>query len=287
MFGVEKFGDAATPDFASSDTEIFIDTNLDGFFDFAVFLTNAGTGAENVFVPEFVNLNTNAAGLRFFTNGLSAATADTNIYNNSGIVFPIRATDIGLLNASGTGTTLFQYDVVTFDRNGNLVDDSGVLTYDLANPGLEVDNSGAVAGVSKIPSAGSFFEPFWYQDTTANSVPVNWNGTNFQANGSLGVWLFHAHNGSSLRSDVVKFLKPTVTSFSPTSGPVGTNVTITGTNFNAGTSVTFFNNKPATVTVITSNTLIAKVPVGAITGPIKVSNAAGSSTAIGNFTVTP
>jgi hypothetical protein len=29
------------------------------------------------------------------------------------------------------------------------------------------------------------------------------------------------------------------------------------------------------------------VPVGAITGPIKVSNAAGSSTAPGNFTVTP
>ena len=27
MFGVEKWGDAATPDFASSDTEIFIDSN--------------------------------------------------------------------------------------------------------------------------------------------------------------------------------------------------------------------------------------------------------------------
>ena len=75
MFGAEKFGDAATPDFASSDTEIDIDTNLDGIFDFAVFLTNVGTGSENVFVPEIVNLNTNAGALRFFTNGLSAATS--------------------------------------------------------------------------------------------------------------------------------------------------------------------------------------------------------------------
>src|SRR6202030_2782371 len=30
MFAAEKFGDAATPDFASSDTEIEIDTKLDG-----------------------------------------------------------------------------------------------------------------------------------------------------------------------------------------------------------------------------------------------------------------
>jgi hypothetical protein len=158
------------------------------------------------------------------------------------------------------------------------------MTYDLANPGLEVDNSAATAA-SKVPTGvPPFFEPFWYQDLTTNSIPVNWNGTNFQANGSIGVWLLHAHNASGTHSDVVTFLKPTVRSFSPSHGPVGTNVTITGTNFNAGTTVTFFNNKPATVTVLTSNTLIATVPAGAVTGPIKVSNAAGSTTA-GNFTI--
>jgi subtilisin family serine protease len=271
MFGVEDFGDAATPDFASSDKEIYIDTNLDGIFDFVVFLTNVGTGLENVFVPEIVNLNTNAGALRFFTNGLSAATADTNIYNNSGIVFPIRATDIGLVGASGTGPTLFQYLVVTFDRNGNEVDESPLMTYDLANPGLD--------------TSGGALEPTWFFDLTTTSIPVNWNGTNFQNNGSLGVWLFHTHNGSGLRSDVVTFQKPTVTGFSPSHGPVGTNVTITGANFNAGTTVKFFNNKTATVTVLTSNTLIATVPAGAVTGPIKVSNAAGSSTAPGNFSI--
>jgi len=39
------------------------------------------------------------------------------------------------------------------------------------------------------------------------------------------------------------------------------------------------------VTVLTSNTLIATVPAGAVSGPIKVSNAAGSSTAPGNFSI--
>ena len=41
------------------------------------------------------------------------------------------------------------------------------------------------------------------------------------------------------------------------------------------------------INVLTSNTLVATVPAGAITGPIRVSNAAGSSTAPGNFTVLP
>ena len=37
-FGIEGFGDAAVPEFNSSDKEIFIDTNHDGTFDFAIFL---------------------------------------------------------------------------------------------------------------------------------------------------------------------------------------------------------------------------------------------------------
>ena len=294
MFGVEDFGDAATPDFASSDKEIFIDTNLDGIFDYAVFLTQVGqffgvAGAENVFIDEIVDLSSGAPVDFWFTNGLDSATADTNIYNNSGIVIQVAAQDIGLIaGAGGTGNTLFQYQVVTFDRNGSEVDETPVRTYDVANPGLDVSNSSAVAGVTTVSEGGGpFLEPFFYQDLPSNSIPVNYNGTNFRNNGSLGVMLLHMHNGDGARSDVVAFRKPTVTSFSPTSGPVGTNVTITGTNFSAGTTVKFFNNKTAVVNVLTSNTLIATVPAGAVTGPIKVSNAAGSTTAPGNFTVTP
>ncbi len=293
MFGVEKFGDASTPDFASSDTEIDIDTNpadvgVQFVPDQAVFLTFNGTGQENVYLDEFVNLNTNAAGLRFFTNGIAASGADTNIYNNSAIVFPLRATDVNLLNLSGTGNTLFQYQIVTFDRNGNFVDQSNVLTYDLANPGMEVDNSAAVAGVTKVPTAGAFLEPFYYQDLTSNSIPVNYNGTNFGNNGSLGVWLLHMHNGDTNRSDVVHFLAPTITSFAPSSAKVGAFVTITGSNFGPGTQVTFFNNKPATpVNVISPNTISVQVPAGAISGPgSRLPNAAGSSI-LGGFTVLP
>jgi subtilisin family serine protease len=215
MFGAEKFGDAATPDFASSDTEIIFDTNpadIGVTFNpnYQVFLGNIGqafgvAGAENVFTTILVNLATNSiTAAEDFTNGLDASQADTNIYNNSGIAFPIFATDIGLIGGSGTGNTKFQYAVITFDRNGAFVDASNILTYDLANPGLEVENSAGAHGVNTVPAQSApFFEPFWYQDVTKNSIPVNYNRANFLNNGSLGVWLFHTHNGNGNRSDVV------------------------------------------------------------------------------------
>jgi len=297
VFGVEGFGDAAEQDFDGSDKEILIDTGdgaggpPDGTFDFALYLADNGTGAENVYVPVLVKLHANtAATTGFFTNGLNASVADTNAYNDSCVTFPVSASamvDTGYpALASDASHTLFQYLVVTFDRNGNEVDETPLLTYNLAGPGLEVENS-AIVAQTIFSSSNDHVENFMYKDLPTNFIPVNYNGTNFQANGSLGVLLFHMHNSAGNRGEMVAFRKPTVTSFSPTSGPVGTNVTITGTNFNSGTGVKFFNNKTATVTVLTSNTLIAKVPVGAVTGPIKVFNAAGSSTAPGNFTVTP
>ena len=284
VFGVEGFGDAAEHDFDGSDKEIFIDTGNgagggpDGIFDFALYLADNGTGQENVYVPVLVKLHAGtAATTGFFTNGLNASVADTNAYNNSCVTFPVSASqmvDTGYpALASDASHTLFQYLVVTFDRNGNEVDESNLMTYDLAKPGFEVENSASSAQVV-FSSSNDHVENFMYKDLPTNFIPVNYNGTNFQANGSLGVLLFHMHNSAGNRGEMVACRKPTVTSFSPTSGPVGTNVTITGTNFNSGTGVKFFNNKTATVTLITSNTLIAKVPVGAVTGPIKVFNAA-------------
>ena len=295
VFGVEAFGDAAHQRYSSSDKEIFIDTGdgaggpPDGNADFAMYLSNNGTGQENVFLPVLVKIHANtAATTGLFTNGLNASVADTNAYNNSCVTFPVSASqmvDTGYPALATVGHTQFLYQVVTFDRNGDEVDETPVLTYDLANPGLEVENS-AVVAQTVFSSTNDHVENFMYKDIPTNFIPVNYNGTNFQTNGSLGVLLFHMHNGDGNRSDVVAFRKPTIASFSPTSGKVGAQITITGTNFGAGTSVKFFNNKTATINVLTSNTLIATVPVGAVSGPIRVLNAAGSSSRAG-FTVLP
>lgn len=82
---------------------------------------------------------------------------------------------------------------------------------------------------------------------------------------------------------------PTVTGLNPTSGPIGTTVTITGTNFTGVTSVTF-GGVSATFTVVSSTQITATVPAGTPPGvvDVRVTNAAGTSpnTSADNFTNT-
>jgi hypothetical protein len=80
---------------------------------------------------------------------------------------------------------------------------------------------------------------------------------------------------------------PTIDSFSPASGPVGTSVTIHGNNFTGPdvTSVTF-DGTSATFTIDNPQRITATVPAGATTGPIAVTNPDGTATSSTNFTVT-
>jgi hypothetical protein len=78
--------------------------------------------------------------------------------------------------------------------------------------------------------------------------------------------------------------QPVITSFSPSSGPVNTPVTIQGTL--DAVNVSFNNFGAFPVQVVNPTTIIAVVPLGATTGVIKVSNAAGATTSSGMFTVT-
>jgi uncharacterized repeat protein (TIGR03803 family) len=77
---------------------------------------------------------------------------------------------------------------------------------------------------------------------------------------------------------------PTVTSFSPASGPVGTPVTITGTGLTQATNVTF-KGKPAAFTVNSDTQISTTVPTGATTGKIVVTTLGGSATSKTSFTV--
>jgi hypothetical protein len=77
---------------------------------------------------------------------------------------------------------------------------------------------------------------------------------------------------------------PTVTGFLPASAAVGASVTITGTGFTKATAV-LFNGTPASFQLINATTLVAVVPVDATTGPVAVTNSAGTGTSAANFTV--
>lgn len=80
-------------------------------------------------------------------------------------------------------------------------------------------------------------------------------------------------------------VKPTIGSFTPTSGAVGTKVTINGSGFTGVTRVAF-NGVAAAFTVVNSTQLTATVPASATTGPISVTTAGGTATSSGSFGVT-
>ena len=79
---------------------------------------------------------------------------------------------------------------------------------------------------------------------------------------------------------------PTITSFTPTSGSVGTLVTITGTNLSSPTTFTI-GGKNAIVVSNTGTKLVGMIMPGAVTGAVSVTTAGGTSNSSSNFTVTP
>ncbi len=77
---------------------------------------------------------------------------------------------------------------------------------------------------------------------------------------------------------------PTITSFSPATGPVGTLVTINGTNLSTPTALTI-GGKSALVVSNTGSILVAMAMPGATTGAVSVTTAGGTANGSGNFTV--
>jgi gliding motility-associated-like protein/uncharacterized delta-60 repeat protein len=82
---------------------------------------------------------------------------------------------------------------------------------------------------------------------------------------------------------------PTIISFTPTSGPIGSTVTITGTDFDPipGNNIVFFGATRATVSAATTTSLTVTVPVGATYQFITVTNACNLTASSANpFNVT-
>src|SRR2546427_2135324 len=76
-----------------------------------------------------------------------------------------------------------------------------------------------------------------------------------------------------------------ITGFAPTEGPVGTDVTITGSDFSGATDVQF-NGTSATFTIDADTQISAVLPEGATTGPISVLTPDGTATSTDAFTAT-
>jgi hypothetical protein len=92
--------------------------------------------------------------------------------------------------------------------------------------------------------------------------------------------------GGTLTSSRKFFVTPVVTSFAPPSGPVGTQVVITGNGLIQATKVAF-GNKSAAFVVNSDTKITATVPAGAVTNKISVTTPGGKASSKTKFTVTP
>src|SRR4249920_85070 len=79
---------------------------------------------------------------------------------------------------------------------------------------------------------------------------------------------------------------PKVSSFTPTSGVVGTKVTVKGTNF-ASVKYVKFAGVVSKFKVASTTKLTATVPSGAKTGKISVTTTGGTATSVATFSVLP
>jgi uncharacterized repeat protein (TIGR03803 family) len=170
--------------------------------------------------------------------------------------------DIGTLFSLSTGLSPF----VTFLRNSGKVGQTAQI--------LGQGFTGAT-GVSFNGTPASFtLESDAY--LTA-SVPPG------ATTGSIAV----AEPAGTLTSNKIFRVIPQISSFSPTIGPVGTIVVITGDSFTGATEVVFACGKKATFTVDSDTRITATLPAGAMSGAINLVTPGGNVGSTTDFTVTP
>jgi uncharacterized repeat protein (TIGR03803 family) len=106
------------------------------------------------------------------------------------------------------------------------------------------------------------------------------------ATGVSGALTVTTPTGTLVSKQSYKVL-PVITSFSPASGPIGTNVVITGSGFTGATKVSFGGVAATTYQVKSATQITATVPAGAKTGKIAVVTKGGTASSKTTFTVTP
>jgi hypothetical protein len=277
VFAVTTAADFTTPSSSGTDIRILIDTNANGVEEFTLrsFAWNEPTYGTATFGSNMYLAVTNPAGSNsltttgYFTN----ITSDdpNNMLNNNIVMLPV---DLQRLGITASSTKRINYKVQSLFFFGTYVSETPWLTYDLTAPG--VDASGGIAN-----------EPFVLRPATAaNTFPVAVNQQNFQANRSRGMLVVYPHNAPAARAQTILVgNRLTITSFTPTSGPVGTEVTITGSGFTGATSVVF-GTREAVFTVDSDTQIRATVPAGATSGTIRVTTPSGRATSSRKFIVT-
>jgi uncharacterized repeat protein (TIGR03803 family) len=249
--------------------------------------------------PGSVDGNLVDAGVIQATDGNFYGVTDAGGTSGFGIVYKVTSAGVysvlyNLVQATGSvpETTLRQH------TNGKL--------YGEANSGgansvgaLFSFDVGLKAFVSELPTSGKVAKSVGILGSGfTGTTSVNFNGTNATysvlsdtyisatvPSGAGTGFVTVVTPGGTLKSNLKFRVTPTVLSFTPTSGPVGTQVTITGNSLTQASKVTFGGGKVAVFSVNSDTQITATVPAGAVTGKIQVTTPGGTATSPTAFTV--
>jgi hypothetical protein len=143
-------------------------------------------------------------------------------------------------------------------------------------------NGASFTGATHVTVGGIAVSGFTVSSDSVIDVP-NWPG------GTVGAAsvVVTTPNGSNAANSLFTYYAPStgVTS-SPTSGPIGTTVTITGNNFAGRITVAFGANQATTFSVNSTTQITAIAPPGTGTVPVTVTTPAGTVTSANTFTYT-
>jgi hypothetical protein len=203
-FGIATHGDWATPNQVEFD--VYIDTDRDGEDDFILFNSNGGFQTNNdqndVLLTFLWNLETNDLFVEDYVNGISPGDLDTAVFNNNVMILPVYASDLGLTAANSRfnyRVEAYGYDAPSSEPSAGgaiagRIDQSSMLTYDAANPGIDTTE-----GFAGVPA---------YNDLPGGTIALKYNLAAYTASNSKGVLLFHHFNTQGKR---VQVFQPTVT----------------------------------------------------------------------------
>ncbi len=257
----------------------------------AIMSGSANTGAAWIFVRNGVTWSQQGSMLVDAAEGNQVPTSvSLSADGNTAIV--------GGFNGGVSGAFVYTRSSNTWTEQGSIQAGNGTSTAsESTSVSLSADgNTAIVSGTTNSGQQGAAWiytrsGGTWSQQGSALPGGVNTDQTVqgasacLSADGStalVGGWADNSSQGAAW----VYATPPAITSFSPAKGPVGTLVTINGTNLGTPTSLSI-GGVTALIINGTGTVLTGFVMPGAATGPVSLVTNGVTATAGGNFTVTP